>query len=186
MPHPRALHCQLIWPATDSTRRAPRERERARNTSTQHHPSSAAHLKLLWKKDLKNKQKNVYSYPLIFHLGCFAVIFHNLCSMKQLCLLPSKRKRSYAIAISTSGIIKVKRGLHQGFGLTWLAWYTPIYMAAMAHPFQMRQWVQTGCTMWAVVERLFLWSGQWHTQTAWVKAILKTSPLAYCSFGLAS
>lgn len=30
VPHPRALHCQLIWPATDSARRAPRER----NTTT--------------------------------------------------------------------------------------------------------------------------------------------------------
>lgn len=34
VPHPRALHCQLIWPATDSARRAPREREEHKHSTT--------------------------------------------------------------------------------------------------------------------------------------------------------
>lgn len=61
------------------------------------------------------------------------------------------------------------RNHHQGFALTWRARYTPIQMstAAMTHPFQMRQWVQTGCTSGKV---LFMKLSAPGSNKAWSKS----------------
>lgn len=85
-------------------------------------------------------------------LSCYKYLINNvptkqfLVQQRQPFSIPPTKKEVLHYSIKHIWHHK-SRNHHQGFALTWRAWYTPIQMstAAMTHPFQMRQWVQTGC-----------------------------------------